>query len=101
MSGDEEIVGADHRAPPLEVGTDLRVVDCRVLIELLSVHVRQKGRQGRCVLRAPRGNLDAVQQLGLGDNLHADVADRHRLKPLQHERVRALHDGGTGVSVEP
>jgi len=54
MCGDEEIIGPDHRAPPLEVGAHLRVVPGGVLVERHSIEVRQERREGRGVLRAPR-----------------------------------------------
>lgn len=53
MSGDEEIVGADHLASFLQVSTDLRVVRSSVIRKRQNRDVRKKRLKGggSCVRR--------------------------------------------------
>jgi hypothetical protein len=60
VSGNEEIVGADHLASFLEVSTDLRVVGGRVVRKLEDGDVRKKGLEAGGVLRSPRRYFDTV-----------------------------------------
>lgn len=54
MGRDEEVVGADRRAPPLEVRANLSVVERRLLVELHRIDIGQECRQGSRILCAAR-----------------------------------------------
>ncbi len=73
MRGDDEIVGADERLAPLQVGTKLRVDRGHFVGHGERFDVGQEGINGGGVLVAVRRDFDAVEQFGFrdGDRLQA------------------------------
>ena len=65
MSGDEEIVGADHLAAFLQISTNLRVVSGCVVVELQDRDVRKKRLKRGGVPRSVRRHCNSVEQLRL------------------------------------
>ena len=71
MRGDEQLVGANHDTPALQVRPDLRVVERGTLVEIHRLDAGEEGRQGGGVMRVAGGNLDTVEQFRLRDHGHA------------------------------
>ena len=67
VSGNEEIIGADHLASFLQVSTDLRVVGSRVVGKLEDRDVGKKRVEGSGVLRSARRHFNAVEQFRFGN----------------------------------
>ena len=63
VSGNEEIVGADHLASSLQISTDLGVVSSSVVRKLQDRNVLKKRLKGRRVLRSARRHFNSVEQL--------------------------------------
>ena len=59
MSGDEQIVGADHLSALLQVGPNLGVVNRRVVRQVKCFHVRQECGKRSGILSAPGRDLHA------------------------------------------
>ncbi len=73
MGGDEQIVGADHGAALLQVGTDLRVVLGGTVWEVDGLDVGEERRE-RVASCARRGDTSTpYEQFRLGDDRDADV----------------------------
>ena len=100
VSGNEEIVGANHLASFLQVSTDLRIVDSRVVGKLQDGDVRKKRVESGGVLRSARRHFYTVEQFRLGNHRYADVGDRHGAQSVEDGLARALHDVGARVGVE-
>src|SRR6266540_4071575 len=73
VSGNEEIVGADHLASFIQVSTDLHVVDSSVVWEFEDRDVRKKRLEGCGVLHSARRHFNSVKQLRLGNHRDADI----------------------------
>lgn len=100
VSGNEEIVGADHLASFLQVSTDLRVVGGSVVWKIEDCDVRKKGLEGGVVLRSARRHFNTVEQFRLGNHRYTHVGDRHGAQSLEDSLTRAFHDVGARVGVE-
>ena len=100
VSGNEEIVGADHLASLLQISTDLRVVGSSVVGKFQDSDVRKKRVERGGVLRSARRHFNTVEQFRLGNHRYAHVGDRHGAQTLEDSLTRALHDVGAGVGVE-
>ena len=68
MSGNEEIVGADHLTQFFEVSTYLGVVGSRLVWKLESLDVREERLERRGILRAARRHFNTVEQLRFRDD---------------------------------
>lgn len=58
MRSDEQIIGADKRASPLQVGADLGVVERRAIGEVHRLNIGEKRRERGGILGAPGRDLD-------------------------------------------
>src|SRR5258706_56010 len=79
MSGDEQIVGPNHRSLCLELRSNSGVVKRSVIGEVQDFDITKECAQGRLVLLSLRRNLNAIQQFRLGYDRYADVAHCHLL----------------------
>lgn len=64
MSGNEEIVGANHLAAFFQGSADLSVMSSSVVGKVQDRDVGKKRLQSRGVLRAPRGDTVSSQNVG-------------------------------------
>src|ERR1700730_11872817 len=79
VSGNEEIVGADHLPPFPQVGTYLSIVGRGVVGKPKTLHVGKERLERRVILRSTRRHFNAVEQLRLRDDRDADVRHGNRL----------------------
>jgi len=80
VSGNEEIVGADHLTPFLQLDTYLGIVGSSVIGKRKNLDVRKECLQRRSIVGSARRDFNTVEQFRFGDDRDADVGHWNRLQ---------------------